>query len=221
MKTCTTLTILLAMAATLLSPALAVNGRDLQALVLNSNRDQQLSRSGSDATTTLKIRMDAIDDEPAVRSLQQNDVNLEDAACYTTTLDGTQKSSSRYCTVDNTPRKDTFLILACPEFNKAESDYSKCACAIGIGNPEEAPDTETCVQCNVCKDQSLAYDCRNVADGTCIGYNCNGECISSREQEEDLELTDESSAVTTHANWNSARGVGIVALATSLVGFLL
>lgn len=164
-------------------------------------------------------------DEPAhhlfdasSRLLQGDVFQDESAQCYTT---GDQRSS-RYCTVDNTPRQDTFLVLACPT---STDDYSKCACAIGIGNPEDAPDTLTCDQCNFCKDQSLAFDCRNVAEGTCIGYNCKGECISSTEPEEDLELTDATgvsdvSDGAADANLN-LRTVGIVALASSLVVWLV
>jgi hypothetical protein len=211
MKACTTYTILLT-AAALLSPSLAVHGDDLEALLKNSKRDPSETAEMAVPAST-KIRMDDPIDVvfDASRSLQDAVFEDESAQCYTTG----GKTPSRYCTVDDTPRDGTFLVLACPT---STDDYSKCACAIGIGNSEDAPATRTCDQCNFCKDQSLAYDCRNVAEGTCIGYNCNGECISSLEPEEDLILTDVSGAA--HANLNSYRAVGIVALASSLVVWL-
>jgi hypothetical protein len=215
MKTCTTFAILLA-AAALLSPSLAVDSRDLEAL-FHSNRERR--ETAVVMPVTSKIQMD---DPPHVfhpsRSLEDEFFRVDSAVCYKTV----SETPARFCTVDNTPREGTFLVLACPTTSE---DYSKCACEIGVGNPEDAPDTLTCNQCNFCKDQSLAFDCRNVATGTCIGFNCKGECISSLEPEEDLVLTDvsmsateASSAAQANMNLYYLRAVGIVALASSLGG---
>jgi hypothetical protein len=228
MKTCTTSTILLA-AAALLSPSLALDGRDLEALVNRNREPTAESESATNVVLGTKIRMD----EPAhffdaSRSLQAEARLDESAQCYTTS----GKSPSTYCTVDDTPREGTFLILTCLT---TTDDYSKCVCEVGIGNPEDAPGTPTCTQCNFCKDQSLAYDCRNVAEGSCIGLNCEGECISDTEVEEDLkltdtsdggnekdlELTDTSDGGNTDANLNLRTLFGIVALASSLVVWLV
>ena len=90
----------------------------------------------------------------------------------------------RYCSFDDTPREETFLQLACPD-SKGE-DLQLCYCTIGVGEPAQAPGTDTCDQCTFCADGSLAYDCRNVAEGTCIGRSCNGECISDVDEPKDL-----------------------------------
>ena len=96
------------------------------------------------------------------------------AQCYTT---GNAQHPNKFCSVANTPRQGTFLMIACP--TAKTNDYSQCSCSIGVGKPEQAPNVVTCDQCMFCKDQSLAYDCRNVADGTCIGMTCGGQCVSS------------------------------------------
>jgi hypothetical protein len=61
----------------------------------------------------------------------------------------------RYCIFDDTPREDTFLVLSCPN---TEDDLSQCHCTIGVGEPDEAPNTDTCLKCAFCKDGTLAYE---------------------------------------------------------------
>lgn len=103
---------------------------------------------------------------------------------FSLTLPSSTAKNDRYCTFDNIPRESTFLAMQCPD-SRGE-DLSKCHCTIGIGEPEEAPNTDTCDQCAFCSDGTLAYDCRNVAEGTCIGRKCNGDCISSTEAPVDI-----------------------------------
>lgn len=92
-----------------------------------------------------------------------------------------ERHPNRYCIFDETPREGTFLMLSCPD---TKDDLSRCQCTIGVGDPEEGPNTRTCLKCGFCSDGKLAFDCRNVADGTCIGMNCRGECVSSLVEED-------------------------------------
>ena len=114
------------------------------------------------------------------RSLQSTDEKIK---CWSTE---NERKPNRYCTFDDTPRPGTFLVLSCPNSN--DDDLSKCQCTVGVGEPEEAPNTDTCLKCGFCKDGTLAYDCRKVAEGTCIGRNCLGDCISSLTESDDLKL---------------------------------
>jgi hypothetical protein len=144
--------------------------------------NEPLSAHSGMTTSTQKN----IDKSDIARALQGDEF---ENVCYTTGEDA-KDAPDRYCIIDNTPREDLFLILACPTTNSRE-EYHECACAIGVGNPNDAPNTETCLKCGFCKDSSLAYDCRNIADGNCIGVNCRGECISSAAIEEADLLLDE------------------------------
>ena len=85
--------------------------------------------------------------------------------------------SKRYCVFDNTPREGTFLVISCPD-SKGEDLY-QCSCSIGVGNPMDAPNTPTCETCSFCPDETLSYNCQNVAVGTCIGRDCGDNCIAS------------------------------------------
>jgi hypothetical protein len=149
---------------------------------VEQQQQQQLSSSPSFSSSSLSLSTSS--SFPFfTRTLQGT--NTSTAVCYTS-LESDQPS--RYCIFDDTPQEDTFLVLACPTTDvEFTEDFVKCACAIGVGEPDEAPNTETCSKCTFCKDSTMAYDCRNVADGTCIGINCNGECISSLLPEQPLE----------------------------------
>ena len=126
----------------------------------------------------------------AIRMLQGDE--FEDV-CYTT---ANPNRPDRYCIIDNTPRDDLFLIITCPTTDSRD-EYHECACTIGVGDPLDAPNTDTCLKCGFCTDNTLAYDCRNVADGNCIGVNCRGECISSAAIEDvDLLLNENVDAST-------------------------
>lgn len=96
-------------------------------------------------------------------SFAQRSLELSQGQCWSTRDD---RKPNRYCIFDDTPRIGAFLSLSCPT---TRDDLSQCGCTIGIGDSEDAPNTETCWKCGFCRDGSLAYDCRNVAEGTCIG----------------------------------------------------
>ncbi len=68
-------------------------------------------------------------------------------------------------------------MISCPD-SRGENLY-QCACSIGVGDPVDAPNTPTCDKCSFCEDETLSYNCQNVATGTCIGRNCGDECIAS------------------------------------------
>ncbi|CAJ1937708.1 unnamed protein product [Cylindrotheca closterium] len=116
------------------------------------------------------------------RSLRE--LQLTQGKCWSTRDD---RKPNRYCMFEDTPRSGAFLSLSCPT---TRDDYSmaQCQCTIGIGDSQDAPNTNTCWKCGFCRDGSLAYDCRNVAEGTCIGRNCLDECLSSFNEPEDLLL---------------------------------
>jgi hypothetical protein len=133
-----------------------------------------------------KISMNEEDSDG--RYLQAPDDKTE---CWSTE---NERQPNRYCIFDDTPRENTFLMLSCPD---TRDDLSRCHCTIGVGEPEEAPDTPTCLKCGFCTDGTLAYDCRNVADGSCIGMNCRGQCISSLLEPQDLLLKEIISGATT------------------------
>lgn len=86
-------------------------------------------------------------------------------------------SAESYCVFDSTPREGTFLVISCPD-SKGEDLY-QCSCSIGVGNPVDAPNTPTCDLCSFCPDETLSYNCQNVASGTCIGRDCGDNCIAS------------------------------------------
>jgi hypothetical protein len=90
-------------------------------------------------------------------------LELSEGQCWSTRDD---RKPNRYCIFDDTPREGAFLSLSCPT---SRDDLTQCGCTIGIGDSEDAPNTGTCWKCGFCRDGSLAYDCRNVAEGTCIG----------------------------------------------------
>jgi hypothetical protein len=161
--------------AFMLAIASAMDANAFEALMTRSEQDAVA------VETKNKISMNADDD--GGRSLQLVD---DSAQCYSTQ---NERQPNRYCLFEDTPREHTFLVLSCPN---TEHDLSQCHCTIGVGEPEEAPNTDTCWKCAFCNDGTLAYDCRNVAEGTCIGRNCQGECVSSQNEPEDLLI--ESSA---------------------------
>lgn len=97
-------------------------------------------------------------DRALMRELQ-----LTEGKCWSTRDD---RNPNRYCMFEDTPRSGAFLSLSCPT---ARDDMAKCQCTIGIGDSQDAPNTDTCWKCGFCRDGSLAYDCRNIAEGTCIG----------------------------------------------------
>jgi hypothetical protein len=145
---------------------------------------------------------------PFSRTLQST--NTSAGVCFSS-LESDQ--SNRYCIFDNIPEEETFLVLACPTTDVAyQEDFVKCACAIGVGEPDEAPNTDTCSKCTFCKDSTMAYDCRNVADGTCIGINCNGECISSLAPEQPLEDEVASSGAGGSSGWGRSDWGGVAKL---------
>eukprot|EP00980_Cylindrotheca_fusiformis_P017650 scaffold5529_cov117-Cylindrotheca_fusiformis.AAC.27 len=90
-------------------------------------------------------------------------LELTEGQCWSTRDD---RKPNRYCIFDDTPRNGAFLSLSCPT---TSDDLTQCGCTIGIGDSGDAPNTDTCGKCGFCIDGSLAYDCRNVAEGTCIG----------------------------------------------------
>jgi hypothetical protein len=149
--------------------ASALDAKDFEAMMMKS----------PEYLETKIITINAEDDLNNVRRLQFEDSS--GSRCYSTNDD---RRPNRYCTFADAPREGTFLMLACPD-SKGD-DLSLCECTIGVGKPEEAPNTDTCSDCGFCTDGTLAYDCRNVAEGTCIGRNCRGDCVSSMEEPEDL-----------------------------------
>ena len=213
------------------TPTLALEYNDLEVFMKRNEEQQQQQLSDldyNDLTFKKKIRMDAFDDVGTI-SLRQEQVNNDlhrilqgadtpsgeqqaDANCYSS-ID--RDKPNRYCVIDDSPRENTFLVLACPTIS-GDNDYSNCACAVGIGEPEDAPNTETCTKCTFCsRDSTLAYDCRNVAEGTCIGINCNGECVSSLVPEAPLE--DLSRSEATQTTTLSMMGSLLVMIAVLLV----
>mmetsp|Transcript_14844 Transcript_14844/g.35978 ORF Transcript_14844/g.35978 Transcript_14844/m.35978 type:complete len:196 (-) Transcript_14844:1725-2312(-) len=117
------------------------------------------------------------------RSLLVRELQLTEGKCWSTRDD---RKPNRYCMFEDTPRSGAFLSLSCPL--SREDSMAQCQCTIGIGDSQDAPNTATCWKCGFCRDGSLAYDCRNVAEGTCIGRNCLDECLSSFNEPEDLLL---------------------------------
>ena len=109
------------------------------------------------------------------RSLQESleEITQGTQRCWSTR---DEDHPNKYCIFSQTPRDEAFLSLSCPT---TDYDLAECACTIGIGDAEDAPNTPTCWKCGFCNDGSLAYDCRNVAEGTCIGRTCGGDCVSS------------------------------------------
>jgi hypothetical protein len=143
-----------------------------------------MTRSKQDSESKISMNPEDIDG----RSLQAPDDKTE---CWSTE---NERQPNRYCIFDDTPREDTFLVLSCPD---TRDDLSRCHCTIGVGESEDAPNTPTCSKCGFCRDGTLAYDCRNVADGSCIGMNCRGQCISSLLEPQDLLLEEIISGATT------------------------
>ena len=179
----------------------ALDYHDLEELMIR-NEERQLFEEDTYDPSFSKVQMDKLEEQDSDISLERFQRILQgdtapssqqenEANCYTS-ID--REKPNRYCIIDNTPREHTFLVLACPSIAD-DNDYSNCACAVGIGEPDDAPGTETCNKCTFCRDSTLAYDCRNVAEGTCVGINCRGECVSSLLPEQPLE--DLSSTATT------------------------
>jgi hypothetical protein len=102
-------------------------------------------------------------DKPFTQRFLEEDLYAREGKCFSTRDD---RKPNRYCMFENTPRGGAFLSLSCPT---SRNDLRACGCEIGIGASKDAPNTPTCNLCGFCKDGSLAYDCRNVAEGSCIG----------------------------------------------------
>jgi hypothetical protein len=200
MRSSAVTTILLTLALFSAHTSSALDYYDLEEVV---TRAQEQRQEETFPESTSKIRMD-VENQIILDTTNRYLQGVDDTECYSVQSD----KENRYCIVDDTPRNDTFLILACPSFS--QGGYSECACTIGIGDPDQAPNTETCSRCSFCKDSTLAYDCRNVAEGTCIGFNCRGECISSFEAEEALE---EDSATSRQITWVKLWAIACIVVA--------
>ena len=122
--------------------------------------------------------------------------SLDELSAFTSKCWSTrdERNPNRYCVFSDTPRDGTFLSLSCPT---TKDDLSQCSCSIGIGDAQDAPNTDTCWKCGFCRDGSLAYDCRNVAEGICIGRTCLDDCVSSYDDPQNLMLESGGSKVPT------------------------
>mmetsp|Transcript_9514 Transcript_9514/g.25867 ORF Transcript_9514/g.25867 Transcript_9514/m.25867 type:complete len:222 (-) Transcript_9514:1308-1973(-) len=195
-----------------LSPALALADNGLGDEPLRTaemqHQVQQQVQQQEETQPQHKLRLEEpMTWEPTTLRRNLQDSTISSANCYTDTSTGTD---NRYCTIPNTPRQDTFLVLACPQFDPALQNYADCECTIGVGQLEDAPNTDTCFKCAFCKDNALAYDCRNVAQGSCVGVNCKGECIASTDVDGSLGAESESE----DADRSAAVGEGV-----SFLGF--
>ena len=133
-------------------------------LLLDNADAAAASSSSSSSSELLEVSMiiPTWNENAEERSLRE--LQLTQGKCWSTRDD---RKPNRYCMFEDTPRSGAFLSLSCP--TTREDSVAQCQCTIGIGDSQDAPNTDTCWKCGFCRDGSLAYDCRNVAEGTCIG----------------------------------------------------
>lgn len=97
---------------------------------------------------------------------------LQTAECFT--LD----DGSLACVQEDFPG-DGFstVFLDCPVSSPTVLDCLSCTILGGLGevDPANAPQ---CSSCSLCSD-SIAFDCSNIGEGTCIRRDCAGNCFGS------------------------------------------